>query len=68
MRLEYFLRGLNYPCTIEWYYKTIDDKHIKDIREFTLPGVHSFISLLNSDYFVYEFEQVSSTHYKIAIV
>lgn len=68
MRLEYFLQGLCYPCTIEWYYEIIDENYRMDISKYTFTRINDFIDNLKSVHFVYEFKQISSTHYKIAIV
>lgn len=67
MRLEYLLQGLNYPCTIEWYYEFIDE-HYMDRSKYTFSGINDFINNLKAEHFVHEFKQISSTHYKIAIV
>lgn len=68
MRLEYMLHGLNYPCTIEWYYEFIDERYCMDESKYTFSGIDDFIRNLKAEHFVYEFKQISSTHYKIAIV
>lgn len=68
MRLEYLLQGLYYPCTIEWYYEIIDENYCMDISKYTFSGIDDFINNLKSEHFVYEFQRISSTHYKIAIV
>ncbi len=68
MRLEYFLQGLCYPCTIEWYYEFIDEHYCMDISKYTFSGIKDFTDNLKSEHFVYEFKQISSIHYKIAIV
>ncbi len=68
MRLEYFLQGLNYPCTIKWYYEFIDDRYYMGKSKYTFSGINDLIDNLKSEHFVYEFKQISSTRYKIAIV
>lgn len=67
MRLEYFLKGLNYPCTIEWYRGKIDDKHCLGDKTYTLTEINDVLDNFEVEHFMYEFKQVSSTYYKIAI-
>ena len=67
MRLEYFLQGLNYPCTIEWYCEKIDDENYIGSKKYTFSGINDVLEKFEVVHFMYEFKQLSSTHYKIAI-
>lgn len=68
MELEYLLQGLNYPCTIEWYYGDIDDESYMAGRKYTFSGIQDVINTRETIRIVKEFKRISTTHYQIAIV
>lgn len=68
MELQYLLKGLNYPCTIEWYYGDIDDESYMSGRKYTFSQINDLINKFETIQIVKEFVRISSTHYKIAFV
>ena len=68
MELVYLLQGLNYPCTIEWYYGEIDIENYIGRKKYTFSGIDDVINNFETIHIAKEFNRISSTHYKIAIV
>ena len=68
MRLEYFLQGLSYPCTIEWYCGEINDENFMGCKKYTFSEINDVINNFETVHFVTEFKRVLSVRHKIAIV
>lgn len=68
MELQYLIKGLNYPCTIEWYRDEIEDESYLFGRKYTFSEIDDVMNTRQKIYIAKEFNRISKTHYKIAIV
>lgn len=68
MQLEYLLKGLCYPCTIEWYFGEIDDENYIGRKRYTFSEIDDVINAFETIHIVKEFKRISSVIYVIAIV
>lgn len=67
MELTYLLKGLNYPCTIDWYNEFIDESNCFAVKKYEYSEMLDTINNFKFIHYVYEFKKTSPTHYKIAI-
>lgn len=68
MELQYLLKGLNYPCTIEWYDGEIDDESCIGRRKYTFSEIDDVINGFETIHIVKEFKRISFVTYAIAFV